>query len=264
MSGIESNHDFSTDVERCKLTLGNLEQLLDSATQPTDPKTSLTMKKNFILESCAIKSAHAGLQSRKAMAKEQFVRSTIIPYNQKQSRLLRFDGELKALQKQLTFLKKVMYLPNISFTPDVVLAVSDGKYTHLVKDKAVPISLLQIYSLSPESELPKPVYSEFQQLVRLEARKRILLQIKYDLLSQAKTQLLHTKRQWATRDSQLSSFVKRDLQRVLKGIASVRSDEAQQDESFKSTTENPLISGCGLDDEMVTENINEEQTGEIP
>lgn len=219
-----------SDLLRCKQSLDGLDELLSpSVLTLQDNAQALAAKRKFILDSFAVKAVHSKVQKFESASKQRFVSENVKPYNQKLVHLVRLDAEVKKLQRQLDALKKIMFLPDVSLSALTLRNTLEGKYRCSDKDPdlTAPVLLLEIFSLSPDSELPKPVYADFEELLSVEIKHRLLLQIKYELLLQIKNTLLHSKREWVSRDEHLRSFIDGSLAKILGEIGQVRAAECE-------------------------------------
>lgn len=260
---MDNRDQLVANLLRCKLTLDGLDELLGpSILTPQNNDTSVAAKRKFILESFALKSIHTNVQKLQAQAKLQFVSDNVKPYNQKLVHLVRLDAEVNDLQKQLDSIKKIMFLPDVSLSPLTLREALNGKYSEVLTSElqTAPVLLLQIFSLSPESALPKPVYEDFENLLNVELKTRLLLQIKYELLLQIKSTLLHRKSEWVTRDERLKTFIDGLLAQVLADIGRVRATEIE-DGIKNDGTISPAndvsgsVSAVGSDDEAPNEEM---------
>lgn len=220
-------------LERCKESIVSLESILS---YPTDCNEYLRLKKRFIIESLIVKSTHESLQKCERIKNRQHITSIVRPYNEMLVHVVRLDSDLKSYKKQLQSLKKTMFLPKISLTTSTVNNVLRLKLpsvsTDSLHDQFAITQLLDIYSLSHSSLLPRPVLSDFKTLLNLEAKKRLLLQIKYELLLQVRSCMVKTKRDWGLREACLLKFIEGDLVKVLNSITQVRREESINDEDY--------------------------------
>lgn len=230
-------------LERCKESIKSIDSILSIADDTGLTLNAHKLKKEFILESFAIKTIHASISKRESNLKEQFLRSEIQPYNEKLVHLKRLDSELLALKRQLEVLKDTMSLPVLSITAQTLLEVSNEKFLPLIaeakKDDVMSsVELSELYNLSPESNLLKPDLFDVKKMLDLETRKRLLLQINHDLLLQIKNNLLKEKRQWKSRNSILNAFIEGEFSKAIDGIANVKAAEFEKDSQFKSNARN--------------------------
>lgn len=239
---LNDKEELVAALNRCKASLASVDEMLDRAGGPQlDRTTQLVAKKKFILDSVAVNAAHYTVQSAKLAQKGEFVELTVIPYNQKLAHLTRLDSQVQALNKQLQSLKKNMSLPGLVLSARTLLQVSE----RFVSENTPKESLLleEIYSLSPDLELPHVNYSEFKHLVDLEARKRLLLQIKYELLLRVKSQAQRDQRHWSQLNSRITAFVQGELGGMLREIGQVRRDESQKDLKFEGQEQDDTSRG---------------------
>lgn len=248
-------------LEYCKESTKSISDLLSYDHSSEIAKDSILLRKQFILETLVIRKAHDTLQRINLSTKQSFTEDTVRPYNEKMVHVTRLDDEVRHLRKQLSSLKKSVYLPKILITQQTLISVLDGKYLKYAAsddtntdsmqtdsvhedsiqaesiqkdcvqadstqaDSSRAIDILEIFSLNPEDGLPKPVYSDFKLFLELELKYRLTFQIKHDLLLLIKRIATDSKDEWVLQDARLSSFIEKDLSNVLKGIAKVRASE---------------------------------------
>lgn len=256
-----------SNLERCKQSIKSIESFLAIADSTEQNANAQKLKKEIILESFAIKTSHRSVSDRESELKEQFLKSEILPYNEKMVHLKRLDSELTTLQRQLNVLKDTMSLPVLSITSKTLLELSKDKFSPILsetkkEDTASSIELSELYSLSPQSSLLKPDLADVKRMLDMETRKRLLLQIKHDLLLQIKNSLLKEKRQWKSRNSNLNAFIEGEFSKAIDGIAKVKAVELEKDSQFEANATKITSQNENAEDNEFAETVDEEDEDE--
>lgn len=243
------------------------------------------VQKQTLLDSFAIKKFHRDYKEWSNGSIDQFIDSEVKMYNRKFAQMARLHTDVLELEGKYADLRKTISLPPFHFSTQTLQAFEGGRLLERIqKEKGrypSKISLDQLYSVDRNSKLPPPVFAEFNKLVNLEFRLRMLRQIKHEVLLRVKSHLTAKNTQWASRDAALNLFLTRDLPKVVEEVAKTKSSEYEdlkyyeedydmedsqneEEEVVEDEEEAPEDEGDVQDDEQEKEPAAEGAYDEVP
>lgn len=226
---------LQNSADKARKSLASVEELVAATKKVVenglvDSTNIKQLQKEVLLDSFAVKKFHRDYKEWESSTRNKFVDGQIKAYNKKYAQISRLHGQSSSLEDTLRELQTTIKLPTFEFSIQTLEQYEGGRLLeHVEKDAngEYPrrVSSEQVFSLDPNSPLPHPSYREFNELVNIEYRLRIQLQIKYEVLLRIKASLAAKNSQWATRDSTLNKFITQDLPKVILEVNKIKTSE---------------------------------------
>lgn len=226
---------LQNSADKARKSLASVEELVAATKKVVenglvDSTNIKQLQKEVLLDSFAVKKFHRDYKEWENSTRNKFVDGQIKAYNKKYAQISRLHGQSSSLEDTLRELQTTIKLPKFEFSIQTLEQYEGGRLLeHVEKDAngEYPrrVSSEQVFSLDPNSPLPHPSYREFNELVNIEYRLRIQLQIKYEVLLRIKASLAAKNSQWATRDSTLNKFITQDLPKVILEVKKIKTSE---------------------------------------
>lgn len=225
--------DLRSLAEKAERSLDSVSELLRLTKEISNGIGNLQdlkkAQKQVLLDSFSVKKFHRDYKEWENNGINLFIDGEVKAYNRKLAQMSRLHNEIFEQEEKYAELRKTISLPQFQFSLQTIESYEGGRLLERLETEngkyPRKIQLDQLFSLDSNSRLPPPSFTEFNQLVNLEYRLRMFMQIKHEVLLRVKTHLTAKNTQWATRDAALDLFMTRDLPKVIAEVEKIKTSE---------------------------------------